>query len=120
VLTDGRIPLPRHNATRVSRFVKIKGKSSPFDPAQREYWEDRRQRRLVREAGTFHRIALLKRQGGRCAVCKSVLDPDPAQDANANVVVRRDPATGNQTRVLVHSWCRSGRPQRAIWNRAGR
>jgi RNA-directed DNA polymerase len=117
VLTDGRIQLPRHNATRVSRFVKIKGKSSPFDPAQREYWEDRRQRRLVREAGTFHRIALLKRQGGRCAACKSVLDPDLAQDGNTNLVVRRDPATGDNTRVLVHRWCRPGRQQRAISNR---
>jgi RNA-directed DNA polymerase len=44
-------PASTHNETRVSRFVKVKGKSSPFDPNLRDYWEDRRHRRLVREAG---------------------------------------------------------------------
>ena len=29
VLCDGRLQLPRHNETRVSRFVKVKGKASP-------------------------------------------------------------------------------------------
>ena len=38
VLCDGRLRLPRHNETRVSRFVKVKGKVSPFDPSLRDYW----------------------------------------------------------------------------------
>jgi hypothetical protein len=42
---------------------------------------------------------------GRCAACKAVFDPDPEQGGNTNIVVRRDPATGATTRVLVHrSW----------------
>ena len=52
VRCDGRFRLPRHNETRVSRFVKVKGKVSPFDPSLRDYWEDRRLRRLVRDAPT--------------------------------------------------------------------
>ena len=49
--------------------MKVKGKVSPFDPSLRDYWEDRRLRRLVREAGRFNRAHLLKQQAGRCAVC---------------------------------------------------
>ena len=113
VLTDGRSQLPRHNATRVSRFVKVKGKVSPFDPSQRGYWEERRQRRLVREAGRFDRVHLLQQQAGRCAACKTVFDPDLEQFGNTNIVVRRDPATGETTRHLVHRWCRPGRPTRS-------
>ena len=94
-LWDGRNRLPRHNETRVSRFVKVKGKASPFDPSLRDYWEDRRTRRLVREASHFHRVHLLQRQAGRCAACKAVFDPDLEQGGNTNVVVRRDPATGD-------------------------
>jgi RNA-directed DNA polymerase len=109
VLTDGRSQLPRHNATRVSRFVKVKGKISPFDPRQRAYWEDRRQRRLVREAGRFNRVHLLKQQEGRCAACKTVINPDLEQFGNTNIVVRRDPATGEMIRLLIHRWCRPGR-----------
>jgi hypothetical protein len=29
-----------------------------------------------------------------------------SQGGNTNVAVRRDPATGDTTRVLVHRWCR--------------
>jgi RNA-directed DNA polymerase len=109
VLCDGRLRLPRHNETRVSRFVKVKGKVSPFDPSLRDYWQDRRLRRLVREAGRFNRIHLLKQQDGRCAVCKAAFDADLNQHDNTTVVVRRDPATGDNVRVLVHRWCRPGR-----------
>ncbi len=73
-LWDGRNRLPRHNETRVSRFVKVRGKASPFDPNLRAYWEDRRHRRLVREAGHFHRVHLLQRQAGRCAACGTIFD----------------------------------------------
>jgi RNA-directed DNA polymerase len=109
VLCDGRLRLPRHNETRVSRFVKVKGKVSPFDPSLRDYWQDRRLRRLVREVGRFNRIHLLKQQDGRCAVCKAAFDADLNQHDNTTVVVRRDPATGDNVRVLVHRWCRPGR-----------
>lgn len=112
-LWDGRDRLPRHNETRVSRFVKVKGKASPFDPSLRDYWEDRRTRRLVREASHFHRVHLLQRQAGRCAACKAVFDPDLEQGGNTNIVVRRDPATGEMTRALVHRWCRPGRSPRS-------
>jgi RNA-directed DNA polymerase len=112
-LWDGRNRLPRHNETPVSRFVKVRGKASPFNPNLRGYWEDRRQRRLVREASHFHRVHLLQRQAGRCAACKAVFDPDLEQGGNTNIVVRRDPATGEMTRVLVHRWCRPGRPLRS-------
>ena len=79
----------------MSRFVKVKGKVNPFDPDLRDYWEDRRQRRLVREAGRFNRIHLLKQQAGRCAVCKTAFDADLDQHDNTNVVVRRNSATGD-------------------------
>jgi RNA-directed DNA polymerase len=109
VLCDGQLRLPQHNETRVSRFVKVKGKASPFDPNLRDYWEDRRQRRLVREAGRFHRIRLLKQQGSRCAACRAAFDADLDQHGNTTIVVRREAATGDKTRVLVHRWCRPGR-----------
>jgi hypothetical protein len=57
----------------------------------------------------FGRIAAKgARQAGQCAACKAVFDPDLEQGGNTNVVVRRDSATGETTRVLVHRWCRPG------------
>jgi hypothetical protein len=39
--------------------------------------------------------------------------PDLEQGGNTTIVVRRDPATGDTTRVLVHRWCRPGRSPRS-------
>jgi hypothetical protein len=33
---------------------------------------------------------------GRCAACNAVFDPDLEQGGNINVVVRRDPVTGDR------------------------
>lgn len=54
---------------------------------------------------------------GRCAACKALFDPDLEQGANTNIVVHRDPATGDTTRVLVHRWCSPGRPPRSAYMR---
>jgi hypothetical protein len=70
----------------------------------------------VREASHFHRVHLLQRQAGRCAACKAVFNPDLEQGGNINVVVRRDPATGETTRALVHRWGRPGRHPRPTLN----
>ena len=51
-----------------------------------------------------------------CAACNAVFDPDLEQGGNTNIVVRRNPATGDTTRVLVHRWCRPGRHPRSTSN----
>jgi len=51
-------------------------------------YRQRRQRRLVREAGRFNRVNLLKQQDARCAVRKAAFDADLDPHANTNVVVR--------------------------------
>ena len=56
----------------------------------------------MREASHFHRVHLLQRQAGRCAACKAVFDPDLEQGRNTNVVVRRDPATGQERLFLFN------------------
>jgi hypothetical protein len=48
-------------------------------------------------------------RGGR-----TVFNPVLEQGGNTNVVARRDPATGDTTRVLVYRRCRPGRSPRSI------
>ena len=66
----------------------------PVSAREHRVYEERRQRRLVREAGRFDRVHLLRRQAGRCAVCKTVFDLDLEQFGDTSILVRRDPATG--------------------------
>jgi RNA-directed DNA polymerase len=112
VLCAGPMQLPRHNAIRVSRFVKVAGRASPFDPVLREYWEARRKHRLLRDASRVHRVNLLKWQEGRCAACGAVFNEDAQQHGDVIMYASRDAVTGDSTRALIHRWCRPGRPSR--------
>jgi RNA-directed DNA polymerase len=48
--TDGAAQLYCHSATRITRFIKVIGRSSPPDPVQRAYLERRAPRSPVRSA----------------------------------------------------------------------
>ena len=48
--TDGAAQLYRHTATRITRFIKVIGRSSPMDPTQRAYWERRTRRQRAMDA----------------------------------------------------------------------
>ena len=64
-LCDGRNRLSAPQRDPGVALREGQGKASPFDPNLRGYWEDRRTRRLEREASHFHSVHLLQRQGGR-------------------------------------------------------
>jgi RNA-directed DNA polymerase len=57
--------------TKIVRHTMVAGRASPDDPALTGYWEQRRRRtRLPVDAATWH---LLRRQRGRCPLCRGLL-----------------------------------------------
>jgi RNA-directed DNA polymerase len=57
--------------TKIVRHRMVAGRASPDDPALTGYWEQRRRRaRLPVDAATWH---LLRRQRGRCPLCRGLL-----------------------------------------------
>ncbi|QBY06746.1 group II intron reverse transcriptase/maturase (plasmid) [Deinococcus metallilatus] len=108
---EGNAQLLRRSATPVTRFTKVEGKSSPFDPALRNYWQTRQKRRVARQIYQKDRLELLRRQGGECGLCRL---PLPAEDIDDHHVTPRH--TGGQNtldnRMLVHRWCHHAHHQR--------
>jgi hypothetical protein len=66
----------------------LSGKAPPFNPNLRDYWEDRQQRRLVREAGRFNRH-LAQTARGSVAACRAAFDAELDQHDNTTIVVPR-------------------------------
>jgi RNA-directed DNA polymerase len=57
--------------TKIVRHRMVAGRASPDDPALAGYWEQRRRRtQLPVDAATWH---LLRRQHGRCPLCRGLL-----------------------------------------------
>jgi RNA-directed DNA polymerase len=57
--------------TKIVRHRMVAGRASPDDPALTGYWQQRRRRdRLPVDPATWH---LLRRQRGRCPLCRGLL-----------------------------------------------
>ena len=51
--------LLRHSATPITRHPKVIGKSSPMNPGQRDYWEQRKRNQTSRQTYQKQKLALL-------------------------------------------------------------
>jgi RNA-directed DNA polymerase len=60
---EKKAELVKPDATPITRFTKVTGRSSPYDPALRHYWMERKKRQVGRETFAKERLMLHQRQG---------------------------------------------------------
>jgi RNA-directed DNA polymerase len=111
-LSDGTAKLYRHSATRITRFTKVIGRSSPMNPTQKVDWEERKKRQMVQETFRRDRLQLLQAQNNACGLCGMTFWPgDPLDDHH---LVPRHTGGGDErdNRMLVHRWCHHAHHQR--------
>ncbi len=104
----GGITLPWYCDTKIARHTKVKGRLSPLDPDAREYWEERRKKRLEARTYSKRRQEFLRIQGYACACCKVPFDPDEdIADMDEHHDAPRHKGGGAETGNLrlLHRWC---------------
>ncbi|HEU5391297.1 MAG TPA: group II intron reverse transcriptase/maturase [Streptosporangiaceae bacterium] len=110
--------------TKIVRHRMVAGRASPDDPALTGYWDQRRRRaRLPVDPATWH---LLRRQRGRCPLCRGLLlhadhqPQDPGEWQQWHTTTRKairkhaitsvmDLGTPDERAAhhLIHAYCRS-------------
>ena len=55
--------LVQPDATPITRYTKVTGRNSPYDPTLRQYWLERKKRQVGRETYKKQRLMLHQRQG---------------------------------------------------------
>jgi RNA-directed DNA polymerase len=110
--------------TKIVRHRMVAGRASPDDPALTGYWDQRRRRaRPPVDQATWH---LLRRQRGRCPLCRGLLlhadhepqDPEEWQQwlTTTRKAIRKHAITGvmdlgapdeRAAHRLIHAYCRS-------------
>ena len=75
---EGKAELVKPDQTPITRFTKITGRNSPYDPALKEYWIERKKQQVGRETYAKQRLMLLQRQGYGCALCHIQFIPGEA------------------------------------------
>jgi len=105
---DARTRLARHDEVPITRHAKVQGKRTPLNPDDRGYWELRRHRCLADTPRSPRRLALLRRQDYRCALCGAWFDPDediPLIDEHHDTPRHRGGTDQLDNLQLVHRWC---------------
>jgi RNA-directed DNA polymerase len=110
--TDGTATLYRHNATPITRFTKVIGRSSPMDPQQRAYWEERKKRNVARETFRKERLEMLQGQNNACGLCGITFWPGDPVDDHHRTPQQCGGGNENENRMLVHRWCHHGHHRR--------
>jgi RNA-directed DNA polymerase len=116
---DSGAYMPKFAWTKIVRHQLIRGEASPDDPAQTDYWAQRRRKsKPPLDRSTLH---LLHKQQGRCPRCGDFLlhadrEPQSPQEreqwhhttrkaiTRQAIVARGRDGTPDDTR-LVHSYC---------------
>ncbi|MDQ6740179.1 MAG: group II intron reverse transcriptase/maturase [Actinomycetota bacterium] len=104
--------LVKPDATPITRFVKVTGRSSPYNPALHAYWQERTKRAVARQTYVKRKLALLARQEGCCAMC-AILFATTEEVHIHHRIPRRAGGTDDLTNLqAIHPWCHQQHHQR--------
>jgi RNA-directed DNA polymerase len=109
---EGKAELVKPDTTPITRFIKVTGKHSPYDPALRQYWTERKKRRVGRETYSKQRLMLHQRQGYRCALCTIPFVPGEDIETDHIIPTGQGGTDDIKNKRLVHPWCHRQRHQK--------
>jgi len=115
------VTLCTHSEISVKRFVKVKGRATPMNPKDADYWAERSWARMVDATYSKRRRQLLERQGGACAMCGVQFDPDQDRhfiDVHHDRPRHLDGSDQPGNLRAVHRWCHHGHHTRSGYRAA--
>lgn len=91
--------------TPITRYVKVSGRNSLYDPALRDYWAERTKRAVGRQTYSRLRLQVLRAQDYRCRHCGILFQPE--EDMDLHHIISRDAggSDGAENRLAVHPHC---------------
>ena len=109
---NGKAELVKPDQTPITRFKKVIGRHSPYDPALRKYWQERKKEQVGRETYRKQRLILHQKQGYRCALC--TIPFVPGEDIQTDHIIPSiEGGTDDLSNLrLVHPWCHQQRHQK--------
>jgi RNA-directed DNA polymerase len=109
---DNKAELVKPDQTPITHFTKVTGRNSPYDPALKEYWIERKKRQVGRETYAKQRLMLLQRQEYRCALCRVQFIPGEAIETDHITLKSQGGTDDLNNERLVHPWCHRQRHQK--------
>ena len=102
---DGNAELVKPTSLPITRYVKVRGRSSPYDPKLRSYWHERTKRTIARQTYSQVRLSLLRRYGYRCGMCWMLFREDELINEDHITPRHAGGSDALENKRLVHQWC---------------
>jgi RNA-directed DNA polymerase len=109
---EGKAELVKPDATPITRFTKVTGRHSPYDPALRQYWTERKKQQVGRETYEKQRLMLHQKQGYRCALCHIPFLVGETIETDHIIPTSQGGSDDLSNKRLVHPWCHRQRHQK--------
>jgi RNA-directed DNA polymerase len=109
---EGKAELVKPDATPITRFTKVTGKNSPYDPALRPYWTERKKQQVGRETYEKQRLMLHQKQEYRCALCTIPFIAGENIETDHIIPTSQGGTDDINNKRLVHPWCHRQRHQK--------
>jgi RNA-directed DNA polymerase len=111
-LYEGKAEMVKPDKTPITRFTKVTGRNSPYDPTLKEYWIERKKRQVGRATYAKQRLMLLQRQEYRCALCRIQFIPGEDMESDHTILKSQGGTDDLSNQRLVHPWCHRQRHQK--------
>lgn len=105
VFYAGKMTLRNPADTPINRYFKVKGKSSPYNPAQRDYWGLRKKQLVERQTANHLKRQVLQQQDYQCGHCKLPFYPDEAIDLHHRTPHKQGGTDEATNRLAIHQHC---------------
>ena len=109
---EEKATLVKPDATPITRFTKGTGKNSPYDPALRQYWVERKKQQVGRETYQKQRLILHQKQGYRCALCHIPFIAGESIETDHIIPTSQGGTDEISNKRLGHPWCHRQRHQK--------
>ena len=109
---DGEWNLFKPDSTPITRYTKVIGKHSPYDPTLHPYWAERNAKQVIAETFSPGRRVLHQRQDYRCALCDLPFVPGERIPCDHLIFQYRGGSDDLDNKRLVHPWCHMQHHQR--------
>jgi RNA-directed DNA polymerase len=91
--------------TKIIRWVKVRGRSSPYDPALRDYWAGRNQTAIADQTQSWKKLTAIRTQGNRCGHCGVKFQVDDAIDLHHRVPQAEGGTDTMNNLMALHEHC---------------
>ncbi len=109
---EEKATLVKPDTTPITRFTKVTGRNSPYDPALHQYWTERKKQQVGRETYEKQRLILHQRQGYRCALCHIPFIGGENIETDHIIPTSQGGTDDIKNKRLVHPWCHRQRHQK--------